>query len=221
MERITILIADDHTIVRHGLRAMLETDPRMEIIGEAHDGAEAVEKAIELNPKVILMDISMPCLNGIEATRQIKDICPTTVVIIMTSFEDEALIVNAVQAGAAGYLLKDTPRELLINTITTAVSGGTSISYELLRRALEGVEPAFLPDDAPVYQQKKDYEELTPRELEILKLISEGWTNKEIAEHKSFAADTVKKEVHSIITKLRASDRTHAAIKAVRLGLLT
>ena len=220
MDPVRVLIVDDHPVVREGFRTMLATDQAIDVIGEATDGLEAVAKVAELEPDVVLMDIVMPNLDGIEAARRIKDQNPSTVVIMLTIYDNDAYVVDAVRAGGSGYLLKDVSRDLLIHTIRAATSGGTLIKTGLLYEAISGLVG---PDgkqrrgDSPT---TTGHDELTPREQEVLKLVAEGRTNKEIGRALSIAEDTAKKHVQSIIAKLGASDRTHATLKAARAGLI-
>jgi len=220
METIKVVIVDDHPVVREGIRAMLETDGGIEVVGEASDGLEAVAKAEECQPNVVLMDIVMPKLDGLEATRRIKKEYPDTSVIMLTIYADRAFFIDAIQAGAGGYLLKDASRDLLCHTIEAVNSGGMLIKTSLLREAV-----ATLVDTIPGFQKGAaaaltGVEEFTSREQEVLKLLVEGRTNKEIAKELSIAEETAKKHVQSIIAKLSASDRTQAAVKAVRIGLV-
>ena len=220
METIKVVIADDHPVVREGIRAMLQTDGGLEIVGEASDGLEAVAKTEECQPDVILMDIVMPKLDGLEATRRIKKQYPNTSVIMLTIYADKAFVIDAIQAGAGGYLLKDTSRDLLCHTIEAVINGGMLVKTSLLREAV-----ATLVDLAPGFQKGAaealiGVEKFTSREQEVLKLLVEGLTNKEIAKELSIAEETAKKHVQSIIAKLSASDRTQAAVKAVRIGLV-
>jgi two-component system NarL family response regulator len=217
MEKIKVLLVDDHLVVREGLRAMLGTEKSIEVIGEAWDGAEAVEKVKALGPDVVLMDIRMPGMDGIEATRRIKGERPETAVVILTVYDDEVYVVDAVHAGAGGYMLKDVSRDLMLHTIRAATDGGTLVKTSLLREAIASLlnNTADRPP-AEVGQQFN----LTPREGEVLQLLSMGHTNKVIAARLSVTEDTVKKYVQSIIAKLHASDRTHAATIAARAGLL-
>ncbi|MBI4306263.1 MAG: response regulator transcription factor [Chloroflexi bacterium] len=219
MDPITVLIVDDHTVAREGLRAMLETDQQVQVVGEAADGLDAIRLATKLNPKVVLMDVRMPRMDGLEATRKIKGELPTTAVIMMTSYDDDALVVDAVQAGAAGYLLKDASRDLLAHTIGAVASGGILVKASLLRKAISSLTSMARPSEAAL-PERAQVDELTERECAILKLLAEGRTNKEIADSLSLAEVTVKKHVQSIIAKLRASDRTHAAITGLRIGLI-
>lgn len=219
MNSVTVLIVDDHIVARAGLRAILETDPGMCVVEEASDGVEAVAKVTELHPDVVLMDVRMPLMDGLEATRQIKANHPTTSIIMMTSYDEDALVIDSVRAGAAGYLLKDTSRDLLLHTIWAVVSGGILVKATLLRKAVEGLAAQAQFTKVPL--QNAQAEQLTEREREVLKLIVEGRTNRVIADTLSLAEVTVKKHVQSVIAKLGASDRTQAAVTAIRSGLLS
>lgn len=217
-ETITVLIADDHTVAREGLRAMLDNDRELSVVGEAADGLEALELVAQIHPHVVLMDVRMPRMDGLEATRQLKAKHPSTAVVMMTSYDDDPLVIDAVQSGAAGYLLKDASRDLLRHTIKAVASGGILIKGSLLRKAIS----SLLRSQQPVglAPEGAEVEALTPREQEVLKLMAEGGTNKDIADALSLAEVTVKKHVQSIVAKLRASDRTHAAITGLRIGLI-
>jgi NarL family two-component system response regulator LiaR len=205
---ISVLIADDHPFVRHGLRTYLETLEDMDVAGEAADGAEAVELAGRLLPDVVLMDLVMPELDGIEATRQIKAASPATKVIALTSFDDDEKVFPAIKAGAAGYLLKDVrPAELA----------------EAVRKASRG-EALLAPSVAAKLMQEVAGERpaasgLTDRELEVLRLIARGLPNKQIAQELVVSDKTVKTHVSNILAKLHLADRTQAALYAVREGL--
>ena len=220
METIKVLIADDHPVVREGVRAMLQTDGGIEVVDEASDGLEALAKTGECQPSVVLMDIVMPNLDGLEATRRIKQQYPSISVIMLTIYDDKAFVIDAIQAGAGGYLLKDASRDFLCHTIRAVNSGGILIKTSLLREAV-----ATLIDSVPGFPKEAataltGVEELTSREQEVLKLLVEGRTNREIAKELSIAEETAKKHVQNIIAKLGASDRTQAAVKAVRMGLV-
>ncbi len=208
--RTSVLIVDDHAVVREGLRAMLDGDPSLRVIGEAHNGLEAIELVGFLKPQVVLIDINMPEMDGLQATARIKELYPTTTVIILTMHATRSHVLEALRAGASGYLLKDAPRSHVLETIRHAANGEVLISGDLLRGA---VEVASIPE-AP------SLEALTPREHEALVLLARGKTNKEIAKAMNLSAETIKKMVQSIIAKLGASDRTHAAVKALRAGLI-
>lgn len=220
MAPIKTLIVDDHPVVREGFRTMLATDQVIEVVGEASDGLEAIAKVAEQEPDVVLMDIVMPNLDGIEATRRIKDQRPSTVVIMLTVYNSDAFVVDAVRAGASGYLLKDTSRDLLIHTIRAATNGGTMIKTTLLYEAISGLLGSSPRPPQGHSAGANGYDELTDREREVLALVAEGRTNKEIGKALAMAEDTAKKHVQSIIAKLGASDRTHATLKAARAGLI-
>jgi two-component system, NarL family, response regulator LiaR len=209
IDRTSILIVDDHAVVREGLHAMLDGDPSLRVIGEAHNGLEAIELVGALRPQVVLIDINMPEMDGLQATARIKELHPSTTVIILTMHATRSHVLEALRAGASGYLLKDAPRSHVLETIRHAANGEVLISSDLLRGAVEVAQQT-----APVL------ESLTPREHEALVLLARGKTNKEIAKAMTLSAETVKKMVGSIIAKLGASDRTHAAVKALRAGLI-
>lgn len=217
---VAVLIADDHVIAREGLRSMLETSPLVRLVGEARDGREALALVDRLRPDLVLMDYKMPGLDGLEATRRIKTAHPTVSVVIMTSYEDEAIVLDAVRAGAGGYLVKDSSRELLLHTVLAVASGGILVKAALLQRALQrDAATTARPPSAPP-AASPPIEALTGREQSILRLVAEGKTNKAIADQLGFAEVTVKKHVQEIIAKLYASDRTHAAVTAMRLGVI-
>jgi len=220
MDKIKVLLADDHPVVREGLQTMLATTPDIEVVAEASDGLDAIEKANEHQPDVVLMDIRMPNLDGLEATRRIKSQLTSTSVIILTVYDNDAYIVDAVRAGASGYLLKDASKDLIVHTIRAVNSGGTLIKTSLLRQVILGT--AGVPSD----QSKEKHIDalvpngLTPRERDVLRLVIEGQSNKEIGRSLSISEDTAKKHVQTILSKLGVSDRTQAAVKAVRAGLV-
>jgi RNA polymerase sigma factor (sigma-70 family) len=211
---ITVLIADDHPMVREGLRSMLAVEG-IEVIGEAATGAEAVERVQQLGPDVVLMDVRMPDLDGLAATEVIKESSPETSVIVITSYESKDYLRRAIQAGAAGYLLKGMSRESLIDAIRLVRGGGSLIDARLLSELLTemGVqETRFKGAEGAL-------EALTPREQEVLQLLVRGLTNKEIAAEMHYSVGTVKNAVQRVIEKLGVSDRTQAAVYAVRAGL--
>ena len=214
---IKVLLVDDHTVVREGVRTMLSAEPDIAVVGEVSSGEEALQKAQELEPHMILMDIRMLGMNGTEASRRIKSAMPTTSVIMLTMYDSDMYVVEAIQAGAAGYLTKDVSRELLCDAIRSVVDGGTMVRSGLLRRAINSLMRASaggkLESDVSLVER------LTPRELDVLKLLARGYANKEICQELHLAEITVKKHVQNVIQKLGASDRTHATIQAVKLGL--
>jgi two-component system response regulator DegU len=210
---------DDHPVVREGLRAMLDSDPGVEVVAEAASGEEALEKAVQLEPDVLLTDIRMPGVSGIEVTQRIKQALPGTAVIVLTMYDSEMYVVEALRAGAAGYLVKDSSRELLLHAINAVMDGGTIVRSGLLRQAIQGLLrlPQQVEDSGAEHHLT---ERFTPRELDVVRLVTQGRANREIARELNLAEVTVKKHVQSIIAKLGASDRTHAAMVAVRLGLV-
>jgi|DewCreStandDraft_1066081.scaffolds.fasta_scaffold00790_5 DNA-binding NarL/FixJ family response regulator len=218
-DRVRVLVVDDHAIAREGLKAILETDPEIEVVGEAADGREALEKTAALQPDVVFLDVRLPEINGIEVARRIKSEHPHVAVVLLSGYSDDALVVEALQAGAAGFLLKTASEELLLHTVHVVASGGCVIEMSLLHAAASQTPPMLerpaRPDLPAVLP-----EELSEREREVLRLLAEGYTNKEIAERLSVAEVTVKKHVQSIMAKLGATDRTHAAILGLRLGLI-
>jgi DNA-binding NarL/FixJ family response regulator len=213
METIRVLIADDHALFRDGLRALLASAPDTEFVGEAATGDEAIALAIRLQPDVILMDIQMPSLNGIEATRQIVQASPHIGVLMVTMFEDDPSVFNAMRAGARGYLLKGAKHEEMLRAIR-AVGGGEAIfSPAIAARLMEffgSIKPKASPPAFP---------ELTEREREILGLIAQGHKNTEIARQLVLSEKTVRNHVSNILSKLHVVDRTHALLRAREAGL--
>jgi len=215
-EPIKVMIVDDHPLAREGLRTMLQDAPGLEVIAEADDGREAVEKALQYRPEIILMDLRMRGMDGIEATRLIRERCPEAAIIMLTIYDDEAFIVDAVAAGAKGYLLKDASQDLLYHTIRAVHDGGLLVKASLLKEAVMRrlMGPNGRREDAGAM-----IEALTPRERMVLDHLVEGKTNKEIGYALTITEETAKKHVQNIIAKLGAVDRTQAAVRAVRAGL--
>jgi two-component system, NarL family, response regulator LiaR len=205
---ISVLIADDHPFVRHGLRTYLETLDDLEVVGEASDGAEAVELAGRLLPEVVLMDLVMPELDGVEATRAIRAASPATKVIVLTSFDADEKVFPAIKAGAAGYLLKDVHPAELADAVRKASRGEALLAPSVAARLMQEVSGERPPDAG-----------LTERELEVLRLIARGMSNKLIAHELVVSEKTVKTHVSNILAKLHLADRTQAALYAVREGL--
>lgn len=220
MDKVKVVLVDDHPVVREGLRTILSTTPDIEVVAEAGDGLEALEKVKEYRPQVVLMDLRMPNLNGIEATRRIKSQLPSTSVIVLTIYDNDAYVVDAVRAGAGGYLLKDASKELLIHTIRAVNSGGMLIKTSLLREAMLSLSDAAGDRLKEKPGDSTALDELTPREREVLRLVIRGRSNKEIGQALIISEDTAKKHVQTIMLKLGVSDRTQAAVKAVRAGLV-
>jgi len=220
MEPIRILIADDHPVVREGLRTMLSTDQIAEVVGEASDGAEAIAMVAEKEPNVVLMDIRMPTVNGIEATRRIKDKHPSISVIVLTMYDNDAYVIDAVRAGASGYLLKDTSRELLLHTIRMVSSGATLIKTDLLYEAICSLVASRNGHQKPGVSTLESMKTLTPREQVVLRLVIDGYTNREIGKELGVTEDTIKKHMQGILAKLDATSRTSAVAKATRAGIV-
>jgi DNA-binding NarL/FixJ family response regulator len=203
-----VLLADDHQLLRQAIRRALE-DAGMDVVAEAGDGGEAVRLAGELQPDVVVMDVSMPVLDGIEATRRIHDDYPALPIVIITMHGDEALRRDAVNAGAAGFLTKDVSMQEVVKTITQAAGGDVALSTELaatILAELEGTGRAPSP--------------LTPREEEVLQLIADGCSTSEVAAGLFISGKTVKNHLASIYEKLEARDRTQAVLSAVRSGII-
>jgi len=206
---VRILIADDHSVVRQGLRMFLGLDPDLEIVGEAVDGADAVRLSRELRPDVVLMDLIMPVMDGIAATKTLRSELPDTEIIALTSVLEDASVVGAVRAGAIGYLLKTTEADELCRAIKAAAAGQVQLSPEAAARLMREVRSP----DSP--------ETLTERETEVLRLIAQGMGNKQIARVLHVGEKTVKTHVSNILAKLGVQSRTQAALYAVRIGLVS
>ena len=206
---IRILLVDDHTVVRKGLRTFLSYDPELEVVGEAADGAQALSKARELTPDVVVMDLLMPGMDGIAATAAIRRELPETEVLALTSVLEDASVVGAVRAGAIGYLLKDTQAEALCQAIKAAAAG----QVQLTHRAAASLMQAISAPESP--------EELTERETDVLRLLAQGQANKQIARSLSIAEKTVKVHVSNILGKLGVQSRTQATLYAIRIGLVS
>lgn len=207
---ITVLVVDDHAVVREGLRTYLELEDGIELAGEAGNGRQAVARAIELRPDVVLMDLQMPEMGGIAATQAIRAHLPDTHVIVLTSFSDDEHVLPAIKAGATGYLLKDASAEELLQAIEAAAHGESRLHPTVARRLIQQVTTPPAP---------KASDALTPRELEVLRLIARGMSNKEIARELVTSDRTIKGHVSNILAKLALADRTQAALFAVREGL--
>ncbi len=214
MGKIRVLIADDYPMVRQGLRTMLSTERNIEIVGEASNGVEAVQMVAEKEPDVVLMDIHMPKVDGIEATRQIKTKYPSVVVIVLSMYEHGRHVIDAVQAGASGYLLKDASRELVLHTIQTVGSDTTLIRTDLLCQAISSLNRREEASEEMEVSTEQALEKLSPRENEVLKLVMEGCTYKEIGREFAVAEVTVKQYMKSIRTKLHATNRAQVITKA-------
>jgi DNA-binding NarL/FixJ family response regulator len=253
-----LLIADDHALVREGLRTMLSGEVGIEVIAEAHNGEQALDICRELRPDLVLMDVRMPVMDGLEATRKIKQEMPRTSVMMVTMHENPDYLFEAVKAGAAGYVLKDASGERLLNAVKRTLEGESPLNQELAMKLLtrlaresrvegSGGESGGLSGEvaeevsteaksAPLSNHSgahqagsggsglsrgadEQIESLTPREVEVLKLLSQGQTNPQIAQNLLFSVSTVKAQVRSILAKLGVSDRTQAAVRAIEFRL--
>jgi DNA-binding NarL/FixJ family response regulator len=211
---IRVLITDDHAVVREGLRAFLELQDGLQVVGEAGDGEEAVAQAERLAPDVILMDLVMPGLDGVGAMRRLRQVAPRSRVIVLTSFLDDARLMPAIEAGAAGYLLKDVAPAQLAEAIRAADAGETTISPTVATRLVQAIAQRAEHPPGPGSAA------LTRREREVLVLLAEGYANKRIARELGIAEKTVKAHVGHVLAKLGVADRTQAALLAVRTGLI-
>ena len=207
-----ILIADDQSLFRAGLARLLDEDPRVEVVGQAADGLEAVKQAAKLKPDVILMDLKMPGIDGIEATRQIAEADPTAKVIVLTTFETDSQVIQALKAGARGYVLKDSTADAIVSSIVAVVSGERVMAGAVANRVLEMLTGTTTP--------KEFYDGLTNREIEILKLLANGMANKQIAYRLNISEKTVRNHVSNTYEKLGIYDRSQAVLYAVKKGLV-
>jgi DNA-binding NarL/FixJ family response regulator len=236
-----LLIADDHALVREGLRTVLSGEEDIRVIAEARDGKEALFSCRELQPDLILMDVRMPIMDGLEATRRIKQEMPQVSVVMVTMHENPDYLFEAIKAGAAGYVLKDASGERLLGAVRRTLEGESPLNQELPMRLLvrlareerdgnprqSGADEPAAPAPArsePATnstggQTEEQLESLTPREVEVLKLLSKGQTNPQIARNLLFSVSTVKAHVRSILSKLDVSDRTQAAVRAIEFRL--
>jgi DNA-binding NarL/FixJ family response regulator len=206
---IRVLLVDDHSVVRKGLRTFLAYDTELEVVGEAADGAEALSLAQELKPDVVLMDLLMPGMDGITATAEIRRSLPETEVLALTSVLEDASVVGAIRAGAIGYLLKDTQADALCQAIKAAAAGQVQLTPKAAARLMQAISAPQSP------------EALTERETEVLQLLAQGQSNKQIARNLSVSEQTVKTHVSRVLAKLGVQSRTQATLYAIRAGLVT
>jgi DNA-binding NarL/FixJ family response regulator len=210
---IRILICDDQAIVCEGLQAILSTAPDIEVVGVANDGAQAVEMAAEKEPDLVLMDLKMPLMNGVQATRLIRERHPEVHVLVLTTYDADEWVFDAIRGGASGYLLKDTPRERLIEAIRDAAAGKTPVDPSVAGKLFAQVVQGGAPPDTSLAK------DLSEREREVLGLLARGMTNAEIAQRLYLSEGTVRNYVSAILEKLDVADRTQAAVLALRYGL--
>lgn len=211
---IRLLVVDDQDLIRRGLNALLSTDPKLEVVGEAGNGQEAVTLVAQLSPDVVLMDVRMPITDGVSGTREICQQFPTTKVLMLTTFDDQEYVSQALQAGASGYLLKDTPFEELIQAIYLVHKGYTQIGPGLATKVLTQPAPVTKPEDIETWMA------LSEREKDIVRLVAQGYNNREIAQSLYLAEKTVKNYITNILSQLNLRDRTQLAIAALQSGIL-
>jgi len=212
MEPIKVLITDDHPVVREGLSAMLNKEPDIQVVGEAENGTEAIDKAKELQPDVVLMDLRMPEVDGVEAMRQIRAANPGIKFIVLTTYDNDEYIFKGIEAGARAYLLKDAPREELFKAIRAVYKGESLIEPAVAGKVLDRF--------AELSRQAQVVDALSEREVEVLKLMAKGAANKEIAAGLCISESTVKTHIQTIFQKLGVGDRTEAVTEAIKKGII-
>lgn len=217
MEPISVLIADDHALFREGLRALFSTIPELELVGEASSGLECIELATKLQPDVVLMDISMPGMDGVEATRRVLRGNPSAGIVMVTMLEDDATVFSAMRAGARGYILKGASHQELVQAIRAVASGQALFGPGIARRVMNFFRQA--ETDLPRNLPRETFPELTPRELEVLELIASGVNNAGIAEKLVISEKTVRNHITNIFSKLQVADRAEAIIRARDAGM--
>jgi len=210
---MSILIVDDHEVVRNGIRAYLGTLPEFHVVGEAVSGEEAISMVTELIPDIVLLDLIMPGMDGVEATRRIKQISPRTQVVVLTSYHEDVHIFPALKAGAIAYILKDMKMDKLVEVLHRALQGEVTLHPRVAARVLENIRGENT-EEQPLFT------ELTDRELDVLKLIANGMTNSQIAEKLVISENTVKGHVSNILSKLHLADRTQVAVYAWQSGIV-
>jgi len=213
--KITVVIADDQTLFREGIKDLLENERNIQVIGEAADGREALRLVKKLKPNVVLLDIKLPHMDGIEATRQIHKDCPTTNVLILSGYEDEAHVMEAIQAGANGYLSKMLPAAELVNALKTFANQGVMIPQPVMSKLIDGLR------NMGAANTEASLVALTKTEIKVLSLLGRGMSNKEIAATLTCSVKTVKNHLNSMFQKLNVSNRTEAVVKGIDLGLIS
>lgn len=220
LKPIRVLLADDHVMLRQGTTALLRREPDIEVVGEADDGEQAVKLAMQLRPDIVVMDVRMPVLSGIEATRQIRENMPEIQVLVLTAHDDDQYIFSLLKAGASGYLLKTAPVKDLVNAIRLVHAGESPLDPAIARKVVvravgEGESQNPVPDNLP------SVEPLTPREQEVLQLLAQGLNNRAIGEALYISDRTVQAHLTNIFSKMRVTSRLEAVLMAIRLGWLS
>jgi len=213
--KISVVIADDQTLFREGIKDLLENEKNVQVVGEAADGREALRLVKKLKPNVILLDIKLPHMDGIEATRQIHKDCPSTNVLILSGYEDEAHVMEAIQAGANGYLSKMLPASELVNALKTFANHGVMIPQPVMSKLIDGLR------NMGSANAEASLVALTKTEIKVLALLGRGMSNKEIAVSLACSVKTVKNHLNSMFQKLNVSNRTEAVVKGIDLGLIS
>jgi DNA-binding NarL/FixJ family response regulator len=218
-----LLVADDYYLIREAMRGMLAGEAGLKMVGEAENGRLALELCRQLHPDLVLMDVRMPEMDGIEATRAIKAECPGVIVLMITAFEDPDHLLEAIRAGAAGYVLKDSPKQQLLQAVRGVLDGESPLNQDLAMRLLKRLAGEAWQQTEPANKRplKPPSRSLTPRELEVLGLLVAGGSNREIAEELHVSLSTVKRHLEHITSKPEVSDRTQAAVKALSFGLIS
>lgn len=216
---ISVLICDDQAIVCEGLQVILESSPEIEVVGIAHDGAEALAQIAHVQPNIVLMDLKMPGMNGIHATREIRTHYPQVKVLVLTTYDADEWVFDAIRSGASGYLLKNTGPQDLINAIKGTIAGKTHVDPDVAGKLFNHVHLAEGATQS--HSTTDEMQQLSDREIEVLQLIAKGLSNRQISEQLFLSEGTVRNYVSSIFSKLNVSDRTQAALVAVRYGLFS
>ena len=218
---IKVLVVDDHPVILQGLQGMISSLEGIEVVGEARSGQEAISKALELEPDVLLMDVRLPELNGLEAMRRLREKMPDIKVVFITVSDSDLYLVEALRWGANGYLTKGSSRDLIGDALRGAMRGGCTLSENLVAKAFGAIARAAVNLGKPeVEGELPPIVDLTPRELDVLRLVAKGQTNRSICQELNLAEVTIKKHVQSIMSKMGVRDRTQAALRGVRLGLI-
>jgi len=216
MGNIRILIADDHAFVREGTRRILEQEPDLEVVAEAADGEEAVKLSYDLNPDVALLDVAMPRVDGIEATRRIKAMCPAVAILVLSAYDDDQFIFGLLEAGAAGYLLKNVRGQEIVEAIRAVHAGESVLHPSVARKVLNRFAGV-----SGKQREKRSLDLLTEREMEVLRMVTKGLSNKDIADGLCLSVRTIQGHLANIFNKLRVSSRTEAVVHALKEGWVT